>query len=165
MNEKLLCKCPNSILAHNISSLLKNENITFRQHDETNDPRAGAYGPTPGIAIYVLEEDYEKAFTLIEPIINAPTDNIRPFCPKCGSEDTESIERSKLAKPLLILSTILFIAPCVYLYCTMVLGNKSTTIDYLAIVSFIASLVIFGICNKKSANQKCNQCGKKFIRR
>ena len=58
MNERLLCKCPNNIVAHKVVSILTNDDIVFRQHDETNDPRIGAYGPTPGIAIYVFEKDY-----------------------------------------------------------------------------------------------------------
>ena len=81
MNEMLLCKCPSSIKAHNVVSILKNNNIVFRQHDETNNPRTGGYGPTPGIAIYVFEKDYEKALKLIEPIVNSSTESTKPFCP------------------------------------------------------------------------------------
>ena len=85
MNERLLCKCPNNIVAHKVVSILTNDDIVFRQHDETNDPRIGAYGPTPGIAIYVFEKDYQKAQMLIEPIVNSSTKSIKPFCPKCGT--------------------------------------------------------------------------------
>lgn len=63
MNEKLLCKCTNITTAHNVVSILENDDIVFRRHDETTDTRTGAYGPMPGIAIYVFEKDYEKART------------------------------------------------------------------------------------------------------
>lgn len=164
MNEMLLCKCPSSIKAHNVVSILKNNNIVFRQHDETNNPRTGGYGPTPGIAIYVFEKDYEKALTLIEPIVNSSTESTKPFCPKCGSEDTVHIEKNKFITPLLILSTVLFIAPVVYFYFTKDLENKSIILNILAIVVFISSIVILILCDYKNVNYKCNDCGKKFNR-
>ncbi len=61
MNEKLLCKCTNITTVHNVVSILENDDIVFRRHDETTDTRTGAYGPMPSIAIYVFEKDYEKA--------------------------------------------------------------------------------------------------------
>lgn len=164
MNERLLYKCSNNIIAHNIVSILKENDISFRQHDETNDPRIGAYGPTPGIAIYVLETDHEKALLLIEPIINSLTENINPFCPKCDSEDTVHIERSKFITPLLILSTFLFVAPIAYFYFTKDLENKLIVMNILAIFSFISSIAILIFCDYKSANYKCNGCGKKYNR-
>lgn len=63
MNEKLLCKCTNITTAHNVANILENDDIVFRRHDETTDTRTGAYGPMPGIAIYVFEKDYEKAYS------------------------------------------------------------------------------------------------------
>lgn len=71
MNERLLCKCTNITTVHNVVSILENADIVFRRHDETTDTRTGAYGPMPSIAIYVFEKDYEKANSLIEPIINS----------------------------------------------------------------------------------------------
>ncbi|MCX4336459.1 DUF2007 domain-containing protein [uncultured Bacteroides sp.] len=164
MNERLLCKCPNNIVAHKVVSILTNDDIVFRQHDETNDPRIGAYGPTPGIAIYVFEKDYEKAQMLIEPIVNSSTKSIKPFCPKCGSEDTSRIEKNKFMIPLLILSIVLFIAPVAYFYFTKDLENHSMTLDILAIIAFLSSIVMAFLCDRKTANYKCNGCGKKFNR-
>lgn len=164
MNEILLYRCPNNIIAQNIISILKEEDISFRQHDETNNPRTGIYGPTPCIAIYVFEGDYEKALVLIGPIVNYSTGNIKPFCPKCGSEDTVRIEKNKFITPLLILSTVLFITPVAYFYFTKDLENKSILLDALAIIAFISSIVTLVLCDKNNANYKCNRCGKKFNR-
>lgn len=164
MNDRLLCKCSNSIIAHNVISILKKDDIVFRQHDETNDTRTGAYGPAPGIAIFVFEKDYEKALTLIEPIVKPSAERIKPFCPKCGSEDTSRIEKNKFITPLLILSALLFIAPVVYFYFTKDMENKSVMLDILAIVSFLSSIAILIFCDRKTANYKCNDCGKKFNR-
>ena len=164
MNERLLCKCSDNIIAHNVVSILKNDGIIFRQHDETNDPRTGAYGPNPGISIYVFEKDYEKALTLIEPIVDSSAESIKPFCPKCGSEDTVRIEKNKFITPLLILSTFLFVAPVAYFYFTKDLENKLIVLDILAIIAFISSIVILILCDCKNANHKCNECGKKFNR-
>ena len=55
MNEKLLCKCTNITTVHNVVSILENDDIVFRRHDETTDTRTGAYGPMPSIAIYVFD--------------------------------------------------------------------------------------------------------------
>ena len=62
MDEKLLLKCENSIRAYKIVSLLNEHNIALRQHDENQNPRAGAYGAVTGIAIYVFAKDYELGF-------------------------------------------------------------------------------------------------------
>lgn len=164
MSEMLLCKCQSSIKAHKVVSILKNNNIVFRQHDETNNPRTGAYGPTPGIAIYVFEKDYEKALTLIEPIVNSSAESTKTFCPKCGSEDTVRIEKNKFITPLLILSIVFFITPVVYFYFTKDLENKSIILNILAIVVFISSIVILFLCDYKNVNYKCNDCGKRFNR-
>ncbi|MBE6317413.1 MAG: DUF2007 domain-containing protein [Bacteroidales bacterium] len=164
MNDRLLYKCSNNIIAHNIVSTLNENDIVFRLHDETNDPRIGAYGPTPGIAIYVFEKDYEKALILIEPIVNSSTEYVKPFCPKCGSENTVRIEKNKYITPLLILSTVLFIASVVYFYFTKDLENNLIILDSLAIIASISSIGILILCDRKNANSKCNGCGKKFNR-
>lgn len=162
MNERLLCRCQNSFVADNVTEVLEANGIASRRHDETNDCRTGAYGPTPGIAIYVFEDNFEKALSLVEPVLNHNTDNTKSFCPKCGSEDITRIERSKYATPLLILSIFLFIAPCVYFYCTMGAENKSAAMDSLAIAVFIISIIIMITCERKNANFRCRHCGRKF---
>ena len=68
MDEKLLLKCENSIRAYKIVNLLNKHNIALRQHDESQDPRVGAYGAVTGIAIYVFAKDYEKALSIVSPI-------------------------------------------------------------------------------------------------
>lgn len=65
MDEKLLLKCENSIRAYKIVNLLNKHNIALRQHDESQDPRVGAYGAVTGIAIYVFAKDYEKALSIV----------------------------------------------------------------------------------------------------
>lgn len=183
MNERLLCKCQSSIVADRVTEVLEANGIASRRHDETNapqagtntpqtrtntpqtetnDPQAGTYGPTPGIAIYVFADHYEKARTLAEPLLNRKADSTRPFCPRCGSEDLVRIERSKYATPLLILSIFLFIAPCAYLYLTTGAENKSIVIDSLAIAVFIASIILMIMGGRKNANLRCRHCGKKF---
>lgn len=162
MDEILLCKCQSVIEAHNVISILKSDHIAFRQHDETSNPHSGLNGPTPGIAIYVSKKEYAKALTLIEPIVNASAESTKPFCPKCGCEDTVYIKNDRFITPLIILSIVFFIAPIVYLHFTKGLENKSVILDILAYVVFISSIVIFIFCDRKSANYKCNNCGKTF---
>lgn len=110
MNEKLLCRCTGSIVANNVANALDVNSIKYRMHDETADQRNGAYGPNPGIAFYVSEQDYQEASALVNPIINRPSLRFTPFCPKCGSEDTESINRSKAATTILLISIPLFVS-------------------------------------------------------
>ena len=59
MNEKL-CKCPNIIIAHNVIHILQNNDIAFRQQDETNGPHTWTLGHFPGIDIFVFEEDHVR---------------------------------------------------------------------------------------------------------
>lgn len=162
MKEILLCNCPNGIVADNVISMLDVNGIVFRQHDETMDQRVGSYGPSPGIAIYVLEKDYTKARELVEPVINDPIENIKPFCPKCGNEDTVPIKQAKYVPLLLILSIVFFIAPCVYLFNADTWGIKSVVMDVLSVAMLLASLIMMILCKYKNVNYQCNGCGKKF---
>lgn len=163
-NEKLLCKCTNSITAHNVVNILKNDEIVFRQHDETNEPRTGSYGPTPGIAIYVFEKDYEKAYSLIEPIINSTNESAKSFCPKCGSEDIEYIGRGKYVTYLYILSILFFLAGFGYLVASAEYNIKSVVMDWLSLVLIILFVVSGIIAGRKNKNCKCKHCGKRFDR-
>ncbi len=63
--------------------------------------------------------------------------------------------------PLLKLSIVLFIAPVVYFYFTKDLENQSMILDILAIIAFLSSIVMAFLCDRKTANYKCNGCGKK----
>ncbi|MGJ0550903.1 hypothetical protein [Phocaeicola vulgatus] len=163
MKEKILCNCSNNFMADTVVDILKRNGINFRQHNETNEPHSGFYGPNPGITIFVIEEDYKKALILVEPVINTTRVTTLPFCPKCGSEDVKHIERSRFITPLLLLSIILFIAPLVYLHYAKGSGNQ--IMYYLSIFTFISSIVIVIVCSRMDANYKCNHCGKKFNRR
>lgn len=60
MKEVLLCECPNSFIADNVIDILNANGIVLRQHDETMDPRIGAYGPNPGIAFMYLKMTMKK---------------------------------------------------------------------------------------------------------
>ena len=162
MDEKLLCNCSDTITAHKVIDILKSNDIAFRQHDETGDPRTGAYGPTPGISIYVLEKDYEKALTLVGPVINAPKEHSKPFCPKCGSEEIRHLDRSRFLTPMIILAIFLFLAPGIYFFYTTGMKNIPPVLDYLAIIVFISSLVLTAVCHYKEARYQCNSCGKRF---
>ena len=164
MNEKLLCKCTNITTVHNVVSILENDDIVFRRHDETTDTRTGAYGPMPGIAIYVFEKDYEKAYSLIEPIINSTAESAKPFCPKCGSEDIEHIGRGKYVTHLYILSILFFLAGFGYLLASEEYNIKSVVMDWLSLVMIVLFVVSGIIAGRKSKNCKCKHCGKRFDR-
>ena len=162
MEEVLLCNCPNSIIADNVINILNDNGIVLRQHDETMDQRSGAYGPAPGIAIYVFEKDYEKALKLVAHIIDFSSANIKLFCPKCDSEDVVRIRQSKYIPYLIVISILFFFFPCVYWYNSENWSIKSTILDYLSVVLLIISIVSIIICCYKNVNYKCNKCGKKF---
>lgn len=160
MNEKLLCRCTSSIVANNVANALDVNSIKYRMHDETADQRNGAYGPNPGIAVYVSEKDYQEASALVDPIINRSSVRYTPFCPKCGSEDTESINRSKAATTILLISIPLFIAPvgCIYY------SKEWTTLCWIAVAVFILSIILMIVGTKMNKNYKCNKCGERFNR-
>lgn len=160
MNESLLYRCPDSILANRIINILDINSIEYRQVDETADQRTGAYGPSPGIAIYVLEKDYEEASALVQSVINVKSIRYSPFCPKCGSEDTVSLERPKYATPLLLVSILLFIVPCVYIYTS----KGWDIVSWIALGIFILSIILMIIFGQINRNYKCNDCGKRFNR-
>lgn len=160
MNEILLCRCTSSILSNNVTDILDANSIWYRMHDETADQCNGAYGPNPGIAIYVFESDFMEASALIEHIINRPYVRYSPFCPNCGSEDTESINRSKYATPLTLISLPLFIIPGVYLYHSKDWG----IISWIAVAVFLISIILMIISTQMGKNCKCKKCGKRFSR-
>ena len=164
MDEKLLCRCTNISTSHNVASILENEGIVFRRHDETTDTRTGAYGPTPGIAIYVFEKDFEKAYSLIEPIVNSTTESANPVCPKCGSEDIVHIGRGKYATHLYMLSILFFLAGFGYLLASAEYNIKNVVMDWMALVMIVLFAVSGFIAGRKSKNCKCKHCGKRFDR-
>ncbi|MBR3302647.1 MAG: DUF2007 domain-containing protein [Bacteroidales bacterium] len=162
MKERLLCKCRNNITANSVVNLLDANGIVLRQHDETIDQRTGAYGPNPGIAIYVFEKDYEKALMLVAPIINYPPETSKPFCPKCGSENTTAIRRYKYITLIVILSVLFLIVPCLYFYYSKEWNIKSVAMDCVAATMVLLSIILMIIYRYKNVNYMCNNCSKKF---
>lgn len=160
MKEILLCRCTNSIVSNNVTNALDANSIRYRMHDETADQRIGAYGPDPGIAIYVFERDLQEASALVDPIINRPPVRFSPFCPKCGSEDTESITRSRYTTALQLISIPLCIVPCVYIYHS----KEWDTICWIALAVFLLSIILMVVSSKMNKNYRCNKCGKRFSR-
>ncbi|MGN1212170.1 MAG: hypothetical protein ACI4TM_10830 [Candidatus Cryptobacteroides sp.] len=160
MNEKFLCRCISSIETNNVSNVLDVNSIVYRMHDETADQRNGAYGPIPGTAFYVSEKDYSEASALIEPIITRPSVRYTPFCPKCGSEDTVSISRSKYTTAIQLIAIPLFIAPVVCIYNS----KEWSIISWIAVAVFIFSIILVIVSSKMNKNYKCNKCGKRFNR-
>lgn len=95
-------------------------------------------------------------------VINCPTDSVKLFCPKCGSEDTVQIKKFKYVTLLSIISIFFIIAPCVYVFNPYKWDIKSVVLDYLSLAMAVAGIVILIICKYKNVNYRCNSCGKKF---
>ena len=160
MEEKLLIHCANSITANNVVNILDSNNIAWRQHDETQDQNFGAYGPTPGIAIFVFEKDYAKAQELISTVLK-DLNQESILCPKCGSENVEPIKRKREYSAFLtILSLILIIIPAAYYGWTK--GDYTHTANQIALISFMLGSTVLIINTNFINNYKCKDCGKKF---
>ncbi len=166
MHEILLLKCKNSICADEIVDLLNAHNIALRQHDESQDPRAGAYGPVTGIAIYVFAKDYEKALGIINPTLK-DMNNSSTFCPKCGSEDVMPIIRNHDYGTILsLLCLFLLLIPILYLLVfANEFGLKSPIGNIIALVMVSLGFVLMFALKYYNVNYKCEKCGKKFNHR
>ena len=162
MDDTLLCRCSNSIVADSVTDILKTSGIAFRQHDETTDQRFGAYGPCPGIAIYVFKKDLEKAKELVAPVVDIPAEDALPACPKCGGGNTESIKAKKGGPVMLVVAALLFLLPCLYLIYGKGIGVRSVTMDVIAAVVFAASLALMFSYDRIYVNYRCKDCGRKF---
>jgi len=165
MNEKLLLKCENYIYANNIVAVLSSNNIVARLHDERQDQRVGAYGPITGIAVYVLEKDYDCALGIIEPIVKE-MNAINPFCPKCGNMDIASISLGRRYETVIVIVSILFLLlPGVYFVWTEWHGINAST-NYVALGMLVLGFIlIFSGKYIAKSNYECKKCGKKFIYR
>lgn len=165
MHEILLLKCKNSICADEIVNLLNAHNITLRQHDESQDPRAGAYGAVTGIAIYVFAKDYEKALDIITPALKG-MNNSSTFCPKCGSENVTPIIRNHNYGTLLtLLCLFLILIPGIYIALANEFGLKSPTGNNIALIMVSLGFVLMFAIKYYNVNYKCEKCGKKFNHR
>ncbi len=162
LQEKLLLKCDNDIHANEIIALLDNQGIAFRIHDERQDPQTGAYGPITGIAIYVFEKDYQRAMEVIAPVAKERKE-VHPFCPKCGSENVSIIDRRhNYGSAIGISCLFLFLVPGIYLSMANHLDFRSATTDVIALLMFVAGLVVLVAGRNLTANYRCDDCGKKF---
>jgi len=165
MREILLLKCKNSICADEIVNLLNTHNIALRQHDESQDPRVGAYGAVTGIAIYVFAKDYEKALDIINPVLK-DMNNSGTFCPKCGSEDVAPIIRNhNYGTILTLLCLFLILIPGIYMVLANKFGLKSPIGNSIALVMVSLGFVLMFAIKYYNVNYKCEKCGKKFNHR
>lgn len=161
---RLLLKCENTIFADEIESLLNASGIVSRRHDERNDPYPGAYGAVLGIAVYVYADDYERACRIIEPVVSERR-KFMPFCPKCGSEDVAPIVRRRdYGTTISVLSTFLILVPILYMELPAEFGTSTPLANIVALVMFIAGIVLIFTARLFTANYKCRKCGKKFNR-
>ncbi len=162
MKEILLYKSKDSIVANRIVNILDINNIAYRQHDETMDKRPGAYGPIPGISIYVFEKDYDRALELIDPVIKDNIQGPQPFCPKCGSKEVEIIPRPKYTKIVILLAVLLFLIPGLYFVYSRNLEIRSNSLDIIAIALLLSSIALMILSKYQNVNHQCKTCGRKF---
>jgi hypothetical protein len=115
MKERELMKCDNTIFADEIAGKLEEIGIEARMHDETQDTAVGAYGPNVGIAIFVPEEQYERAAALVRPIVEA-REKAREerLAEENGADAADS--RSEKIKALIVVIVIFLIVLAVFLF-------------------------------------------------
>ena len=165
MREKLLLKCENSIYADEVENLLRTHGIASRCHDESQDTRTGAYGPLTGIAIYVFEKDYDKARSLICPVLEQRTE-VKPFCPRCGSEEvTPIVHRRSYGTMMAMLCLFLILIPGLYLALPVELGFRFPLANHIAWTMAVVGFFLMFTLKRFLVNYTCGKCGKKFHRR
>lgn len=136
MKEVLLYRCSESNEANVVANILEVNGIAFRLHDEAADQRTGAYGPNPGIAIYVAGRDSERAMELITPVVNQP--------PGCADGEIAAGYPSKYITPLIFLSILLFLGPCLYIF-----NTKGWDLTHnIAAALFLLSIVLMIVVNR-----------------
>ena len=159
--EKLLVKCDNTILADEIVSLLDEQGIATRLHDEQQDQVPGAYGAFTGIAVYVYEKDFDKARELVAPVMESRK-TILPMCPKCGSEDTHAIARPKHTTAYYVVIILLLLIPGLYMGWGKEFGFISPIGNIIAIGLIVVAVIMMIASRQRNNNYKCNHCGKRF---
>lgn len=168
MEEKLLHKSNDVAMTEYIIDVLKTNGIVSRKHDEKMTQHPGTYGPDEGIAIYVQEQDYEKALDLIRPIISEKKHSASTlFCPKCDSEDIEVLPNpfSKYRTGMLLTSIVLELLPLVYFGWDILIDEIATPArNILAIVSLAISIILMILADRTKPKYRCKKCGKKFSR-
>lgn len=173
MKEKLLYKCNDIALAEYIADVLKTNGITSRKHDEKMTQHPGAYGPDEGIAIYVMEQDFDKATDIIDPIITENSHSpSAAFCPDCDSEEIEELPNPlhKYRTAFLLGGLVLILIPLIYFGWNIVFAPNDISSGYnlagniLATVSMTLSIVLWFLSEKAKRKYRCKKCGKTFSR-
>ena len=144
MKEVLLYRCSESNEANVVANILEVKGIAFRLHDEAADQRTGAYGPNPGIAIYVAGRDSERAMELITPVVNQQAKYSTTMSPGCADGEIAAGYPSKYITPLIFLSILLFLGPCLYIFNTK--GWDMT--HNIAAALFLLSIVLMIVVNR-----------------
>ena len=166
MNEKLLHKSNDAFSTEYIVDVLKTNGITCYKHDEKVSQRTGAYGPDEGYAIYVSEEDYDKALKIIQPIVAASNHSTSLSCPKCGSEETELLPNRayRYRSGLIICSILTLLFPAVYFCWDLQIADIAFPVgNVLAIVSILVFFVLIYLISKTKNRYHCRKCGKTFM--
>ena len=155
--QKLLMKCDNTIFADEITDVLKENGIASRQRDERYDVASRQ----TGITIYVYTEDYEKAYAVVAPIIEA-RNKYAPMCPKCGSEDVVHIQvNNKYYSLKIVLSMVFILFSALYFLSPKEMLIRNDVIDMIAKALMIIGIVIMAFSGRHK-NYECKKCGKKF---
>ena len=167
MNEKLLHKSNDVFSTEYIVDVLKTNGITCYKHDEKASQRTGAYGPDEGIAIYVAEEDYDRAKEIIQPILAKKAHHSSTYCPKCGSENIDVLPNPafRYRSGMLIICLLSMFFPIVYFAWDLQIAEIATpTGNVLAIISLLLSIVLMFLSRKTKSKYRCLKCGKIFTR-
>ncbi len=155
MNEKLLLKCRNVIVANEITNLLTDHNVAYRQHDESQDQRNGAYGPITGVAIYVFEEDYDRANDIVQPIINEIETSVTPSI-NCDSKNARhKVRNGRYTNVMSIVAIIFILASGGYFVYVHKFGFETTTlVNWIALTILFTGIAIPLILKFTTRNRK-----------
>lgn len=105
MRTVKLITCNESFQARLIKGALENEGVAVAIHNEnTSNVLRGMPVSITGIDLFVYEDDYERAMTILEENQMIPERLI--YCPYCGSKDIKFVLRKK-HKLRAIISTLI----------------------------------------------------------
>lgn len=95
MTQKTIT-CNTTVEAEGLRARLMEEGIQSVRYDETNSKVArGIMDAT--MDIMVREEDYDRAKAIYDQMLKEQ-EAILPWCPKCGSENTEKLTEKEMKK-------------------------------------------------------------------
>lgn len=158
MAIKSLVTYDNMVMAQSMCGLLADNGIRAMLNDQ-NLNTSISYGAQPaGYEVLVEEEDYEHAKALAE-IIEDERKQSSPWCPVCGSEDTEKTTIThKHGKPWFFVLGILFIL-CGFGY----FAYPEYTIFIIPCIGILL-LVVGWFKSYTEDIYHCKNCGKDFKR-